>query len=177
VTDLTAKTIAELREGFRAGEFTAREVAEQYNKAVASARALNAYTLETPDDALAAADAADKALAQIGLGHADIDVLVTVCSTGIATPSLDARLMQVRPFRPDVERLPVFGLGCAGGVLGLARAASMARAAPDKRVLLLVVERLGPRATLHVVPDAGHSFHVRDETIDAIVTWIDGVIR
>jgi len=86
------------------------------------------------------ADAADKALAQIGLGHADIDVLVTVCSTGIATPSLDARLMQVRPFRPDVERLPVFGLGCAGGVLGLARAASMARAAPDKRVLLLVVE-------------------------------------
>jgi len=86
------------------------------------------------------AEAADKALARIGLEPSDIDVLVTVCSTGIATPSLDARLMQVRPFRPDVERLPVFGLGCAGGVLGLARAAAMARAAPDKRVLLLVVE-------------------------------------
>jgi len=47
----------------------------------------------------------------------------------------------------------------------------------DLKLLQPVIERLGPRATLHVVPDAGHSFHVRDETIDAIVTWIDGVIR
>ena len=86
------------------------------------------------------AEAADKALDHIGLKHEDIDVLVTVCSTGVATPALDARLMEVRPFRRDVERLPIFGLGCAGGVLGLARAASMAKADPDKRVLLLVVE-------------------------------------
>jgi alkylresorcinol/alkylpyrone synthase len=43
-------------------------------------------------------------------------------------------------FRRDVQRLPVFGLGCAGGVLGMTRAASMARADPDNRVLLLVVE-------------------------------------
>lgn len=86
------------------------------------------------------AEASDKALAQAGLAPGDIDILVTVCSTGVATPALDARLMQARPFRADVERLPIFGLGCAGGVLGLARAAAMARAAPDKRVLLLVVE-------------------------------------
>lgn len=86
------------------------------------------------------AEAADKTLNDAGLEHADVDVLVTVCSTGVATPALDARLMQVRPFRRDVERLPIFGLGCAGGVLGLARAASMARAEPEKRVLLLVVE-------------------------------------
>ena len=80
MTDLTAKTIAELREGLRAGEFTARELAEQYNSAVASARALNAYTVETPEDALAAADAADKArgsgelgsLAGIPLGIKDL---------------------------------------------------------------------------------------------------------
>ena len=80
MTDLTAKTIAELREGFRTGEFTAREVAEQYNTAVASARALNAYTVETPEDALAAADAADEArdsgeigsLAGIPLGIKDL---------------------------------------------------------------------------------------------------------
>jgi aspartyl-tRNA(Asn)/glutamyl-tRNA(Gln) amidotransferase subunit A len=80
VTDLTAKTIAELREGLRAGEFTARELAEQYNSAVASARALNAFTVETPEDALAAADAADKArgngelgsLAGIPLGIKDL---------------------------------------------------------------------------------------------------------
>ena len=86
------------------------------------------------------AEAADKALERIGLTHSDIDILVTVCSTGVATPALDARLLEARPFRRDVERLPIFGLGCAGGVLGLARAASMAKAEPAKRVLLVVVE-------------------------------------
>jgi alkylresorcinol/alkylpyrone synthase len=86
------------------------------------------------------AEAATEALADAGLEASDIDTLITVCSTGIATPALDARLMEVMAFRRDVQRLPIFGLGCAGGVLGMTRAASMARAAPDSRVLLLVVE-------------------------------------
>lgn len=86
------------------------------------------------------AESAQKALDEAGLTAGQIDTIITVCSTGIATPSLEARLMQVMPFRPDVRRLPIFGLGCAGGVIGLARAAGMARAAPDSRVLLLVVE-------------------------------------
>lgn len=86
------------------------------------------------------AEAAGKALDQAGLTAGDIDAIVVVCTTGIATPALDARLMQVMPFRPDVRRAPIFGLGCAGGVVGLARAADMARAHPDERVLLLVVE-------------------------------------
>tara|TARA_R110002012_G_scaffold178886_3_gene344227 strand:+ start:71145 stop:72314 length:1170 start_codon:yes stop_codon:yes gene_type:complete len=86
------------------------------------------------------AEAAGKALDQAGLTADLIDSIVVVCTTGIATPALDARLMQVMPFRPDVKRLPVFGLGCAGGVVGLARAADMARAHPDDRVLLLVIE-------------------------------------
>ena len=60
MTELTSKTIAELRDGIRGGEFSAREVAESYNAAVAAAKSLNAFTVETPDDALAAADAADK---------------------------------------------------------------------------------------------------------------------
>jgi len=47
------------------------------------------------------------------------------------------------PVRRDVQRLPIFGLGCAGGVLGLARAAAMARAEPGSRVLCLVVELCG----------------------------------
>ena len=74
------------------------------------------------------------------LAPQDIDMIVTVSTTGIATPSLDARLMEILPFRRDVQRLPIFGLGCAGGVLGLARAAALARAQPGDRVLFLVVE-------------------------------------
>lgn len=86
------------------------------------------------------AESAGGALDQAGLAADQIDAIVTVCSTGIATPSLEARLMQVMPFRPDVRRTPLFGLGCAGGVIGLARAAEAAKADPDGRVLLLVVE-------------------------------------
>ena len=85
-------------------------------------------------------EAADKVLAQAGLTAGDIDAIVTVCSSGIATPALDARIMQRLPFRPDVQRSPLFGLGCAGGVLGLARAAAVARAAPQSRVLFLDIE-------------------------------------
>lgn len=83
---------------------------------------------------------ASRVLTQAGLEPRDIDAIVTVCSSGVATPSLDARVMQRLPFRPDVERVPLFGLGCAGGVLGLSRAASMARAAPQSRVLFLDIE-------------------------------------
>ena len=75
-----------------------------------------------------------------GLDPDEIDAVVTVSTTGIATPSLDAILAGRLGLRSDVRRLPVFGLGCAGGVIGLARAADLARAAPKSRVLLLVVE-------------------------------------
>ncbi|WP_309661369.1 Asp-tRNA(Asn)/Glu-tRNA(Gln) amidotransferase subunit GatA [Sphingomonas sp.] len=68
MVSLTTKTIAELRNGFRGGEFTAREIAEAFNAAVAGARGLNAFTVETPDDALAAADAADAARGKSELG-------------------------------------------------------------------------------------------------------------
>jgi alkylresorcinol/alkylpyrone synthase len=87
--------------------------------------------------------AAGDCLARAGLGPEQVDTLVTVSTSGIATPSLDARLLEVMPFRREVQRLPVFGLGCAGGVLGLARSAAMARAAPGSLVLCLVVELCG----------------------------------
>ena len=79
-------------------------------------------------------------LARAGLGVGDVDMVVSVSTTGIATPSLDALLAERLNMRRDVQRLPVFGLGCAGGVLGLARAAAMARALPGATVLFLVVE-------------------------------------
>jgi alkylresorcinol/alkylpyrone synthase len=85
-------------------------------------------------------EVAERALAQAGLSAEDIDALVVASTTGIATPSLDALLMEELPFRRDVTRLPLFGFGCAGGALGLARAAAMARAMPGSRVLFLVVE-------------------------------------
>jgi len=82
--------------------------------------------------------AAERALAQADLPAAAIDAIVTVSTTGIATPSLDARLMNRLAFRRDTVRLPLFGLGCCGGVQGLGRAAELA--ATGKRVLLLTVE-------------------------------------
>ncbi|HEY8433051.1 MAG TPA: amidase family protein, partial [Sphingomicrobium sp.] len=77
MSELTSKTIAELRDGLRSREFTAREIAEAFNAAVAAAKSLNAYTVETPEDALAAAEAADNGkstgpLAGIPLGIKDL---------------------------------------------------------------------------------------------------------
>ena len=83
---------------------------------------------------------ARKCLDGAGIGPEAVDALVVVSSTGIATPSLDARLMERMAFRRDIVRLPIFGLGCAGGALGLGRADALARAMPGSRVLLLVVE-------------------------------------
>ena len=85
-------------------------------------------------------DAATKALDQAGLMAAEVDVIVTVSSTGIATPSLEARALGAMGFRADVQRVPVFGLGCAGGVSGFAIAARLASAQPGANVLLVVVE-------------------------------------
>jgi alkylresorcinol/alkylpyrone synthase len=70
----------------------------------------------------------------------EIDAIVVVSTTGIATPSLDALLMERMKLRRTARRLPIFGLGCAGGAIGLARAAAMARSNPSGLVLFLVVE-------------------------------------
>ena len=85
-------------------------------------------------------DAADRALAAAGWTADQVDTVVTVSSTGIATPTLEARAMTRMGFRADVRRVPLFGLGCAGGVSGLSVAQSLAAARPGDRVLLVVVE-------------------------------------
>ena len=85
-------------------------------------------------------DVAQNALARADLAAVDVDTVVTVCSTGIATPTLEARVAGKMRFRDDVCRLPVFGLGCAGGVSGLSVAARLAQARPGKNVLLVVLE-------------------------------------
>jgi aspartyl-tRNA(Asn)/glutamyl-tRNA(Gln) amidotransferase subunit A len=119
VNELASKTIAELREGFRAGEFTAREIAQSFNAAVAAARTLNAYTVETPDDALAAADAADQArgtgelppLAGIPLGIKDL-----FATRGVDTTA-GSRIL--KGFKPPYESTVSAKLRKAGaGMLG-----------------------------------------------------------
>lgn len=87
-----------------------------------------------------ALEATNTALAAAGLNADEIDAIVCVSSTGVLTPPLDARLMNLLPFRRDTARLPIFGYGCAGGVLGFSRAVEMARARPGARVLLVVIE-------------------------------------
>ena len=84
--------------------------------------------------------AAGRALDRAGVGLEDVGGIVTVSTTGIATPSLDALLMERLRLPPTLTRLPIFGLGCAGGALGLARAATLAAAMPEKAVLVVVVE-------------------------------------
>ncbi|WP_310468430.1 Asp-tRNA(Asn)/Glu-tRNA(Gln) amidotransferase subunit GatA [Sphingomonas sp.] len=119
MSELTTKTIAELRDGFRAGDFSAREIAAEFNAAVAAARALNAFTVETPDDALAAAAAADEAraggdpgpLAGIPLGIKDL-----FATEGVATTAGSNIL---KGFKPPYESTVSGNLRRAGaGMLG-----------------------------------------------------------
>ena len=81
-----------------------------------------------------------RALEQAGLEADQIDTIVMISSTGIATPTIEARVMNELGFRDDVSRVPVFGLGCAGGVAGLSIAARLAAAQPGINVLVVVIE-------------------------------------
>jgi alkylresorcinol/alkylpyrone synthase len=85
-------------------------------------------------------EAAQKALQQAGVRAQEVDGLVTVSTTGIATPSLEARVAGRMGFKNDAQRVPIFGLGCAGGVSGLAIAARLAAAEPGKTILYVTVE-------------------------------------
>ncbi len=84
--------------------------------------------------------AIDDALSRVGLGPQDIDALFVTSVTGICSPSLDARLFNRMGMRPDLKRIPLFGLGCVAGVSGVARAADYVRAFPDQIAVLLSVE-------------------------------------
>lgn len=85
-------------------------------------------------------DAAQRALDDAEWRSTDVDCVVSVCSTGIATPSLDAQVFTEMGFRDDIMRIPIFGLGCAGGVSGLSTAQAIAAGCPGAKVLLVVVE-------------------------------------
>lgn len=85
-------------------------------------------------------EVAVKAVARAGIDLRNIDMMVINTTTGLAVPSLDAMLMNRLDLPETVERLPIFGLGCGGGVAGLARAARLAKGRPGTHVLFLTVE-------------------------------------
>jgi alkylresorcinol/alkylpyrone synthase len=87
-----------------------------------------------------AEEATRAALDQAGLEPRDVDQFLFVSSTGLATPSIDTLVAGALGMRADIRRTPIWGLGCAGGAAGLARAAEFARADPGARVLLVALE-------------------------------------
>ncbi len=72
--------------------------------------------------------------------YEEIDAIFFISSSGIATPSIEARIMNLLPFRPHTKRVPIWGLGCAGGAAGLSRAFEYCLAFPEAKVLVLSVE-------------------------------------
>jgi len=84
--------------------------------------------------------ASRRALEQAGVGPEEIGAVVFVSTTGIATPSLEAHLVQHLGIPLSAIRLPIWGLGCAGGAAGLARAAELAATRPEGYVLMVAVE-------------------------------------
>ena len=120
MSNLTDLGIAQLRDGFRGGDFSAREAAEAFNAAVSAAAALNAFIVETPEHALAAADAADQAraagdaakpLAGVPIGMKDL-----FCTRGVQSAAASHIL---EGFTPQYESTVSQKLWNAGaGMLG-----------------------------------------------------------
>ena len=86
------------------------------------------------------ARAISTALAGAELAPGDVDHVFFTSVTGLATPSIDARIAHRIGLRRDVKRTPIFGLGCVGGAAGIARASDYLRAYPDHTVILLAIE-------------------------------------
>lgn len=80
------------------------------------------------------------ALAEAGIEPHEVDTIVVVSSTGIAVPTIDARLMARIGFRPNVKRVPLFGLGCVAGAAGMARVHDYLHGYPGDVAVLLSVE-------------------------------------
>src|SRR5271168_156090 len=93
-----------------------------------------AHALELGEESLC------KALHKAGLVPKDLGAIFVTSVTGIAAPSLDARLVNRMGLSPNIKRIPIFGLGCVAGAAGISRAADYVKAYPDQAAALLSVE-------------------------------------
>lgn len=75
-----------------------------------------------------------------GVSVEEIEAIFLISSSGIATPTIDAHIMNALPFSPSTKRIPIWGLGCAGGASGLARAYDYCIAYPKAKVLVVTIE-------------------------------------
>ena len=82
----------------------------------------------------------NKTLLHKEIPYEEVDALFFVSTTGISTPSIDAKLMNALPFKESTKRIPIWGLGCAGGASGLSRAYEYCKAYPNSTVLVITVE-------------------------------------
>ncbi|HWR82819.1 MAG TPA: 3-oxoacyl-[acyl-carrier-protein] synthase III C-terminal domain-containing protein [Candidatus Deferrimicrobium sp.] len=87
--------------------------------------------------------AASDLLREARVEPSEIDYVIYVNTTGLATPSIDAHLINLLGLRPDVRRTPIWGLGCAGGAAGLSQAYHYALGHPDELVLVVAAELCG----------------------------------
>jgi alkylresorcinol/alkylpyrone synthase len=132
--------VERLEELHRAVQVSGRHLAvpiERYRDLASFARRNEVWTQVAGDLGEAAVRTA---LRTAGLDARDVTHLFFVTTTGIATPSIDARLANRLGLRPDVRRTPIFGLGCAAGAAGIARASDYLRAFPDQVAVVLSVE-------------------------------------
>ncbi|WP_274310555.1 type III polyketide synthase [Solibacillus daqui] len=98
-------------------------------------RLTTAYSVEVIQRCLA-----NRSFLQKDIATKDIDAIIFVSSTGISTPSIDARVMNVLAFSEHIVRIPIWGLGCAGGAAGVSRAYDYCKAYPNAKVLVVCVE-------------------------------------
>lgn len=111
---------------------------EEYEERITSWGAANDAWIEISQEI--GATAVRKAMEKAGLPLDAVGSLIFVSVTGVATPSIDARLMNRLALPAEVRRMPIFGLGCVAGAAGISRAADYVKAYPDQVAVLLSVE-------------------------------------
>ncbi len=119
------------------GRFTARPLDFYHDQMQTWGEANNVWIevgLELGEKALC------HALVGAGIEPRDLGAIFVTSVTGIAAPSLDARLINRMGLSPNIKRIPIFGLGCVAGAAGISRAADYVRAFPDQSAALLSVE-------------------------------------